>query len=147
MPAGHWVVLSLFTKKNIMTTQMSRSFLSFLRIWNLLVGSVHTPTKVQSLRLLTNLSTNEQMTEHVLTPQVKTRHRLFKRIMVDADNKNCDLQIPFGFWSLIDIKTPEEILLRAISLVANLMASDQKKSIMISAVQQEDNLNHTNGQM
>ena len=60
---------------------------------------------------------------------------------------NCDLQIPFGFWGLIDIKTPEEILLRAISLVANLMASDQKRSIMISAVQQEDNLNHTNGQM
>ena len=60
---------------------------------------------------------------------------------------NCDLQIPFGFWGLIDIKTPEEILLRAISLVANLMASDQKKSIMISAVQQEDNFNHTDGQM
>merc|ERR1719461_503851 len=58
------------------------------RIWNLLVGSGHTPTKVQSLRLLTNLSTNDKMTEHVLTPQ-----------------------IPFGFWGLIDIKTPEEILL------------------------------------
>ena len=54
---------------------MSRNMFIFLspRIWNLLVGSSHTPTKVQSLRLLTNLSTNDDMTGHVLTPQVSIK--------------------------------------------------------------------------
>ena len=40
------------------------------RVWNLLVSSGHGPIKVQSLRLLTNLSTNDDMTEDILTPQV-----------------------------------------------------------------------------
>ena len=34
---------------------------------------------------------------------------------------------------MIDIGTPEEVLLRAISLIANLMASDLKRSIIMSA--------------
>ena len=40
------------------------------RVWNLLVSSGHGPIRVQSLRLLTNLSTNDDMTEDILTPQV-----------------------------------------------------------------------------
>jgi len=83
---------------------------SIPRVWNLLVSSGHGPIRVQSLRLLTNLSTNDDMTEDILTPQV-----------------------PFGFWGMIDIGTPEEVLLRAISLIANLIASDLKRSIIMSA--------------
>merc|ERR1712096_139010 len=70
------------------------------------MGSNEWKVRVQSLRLLTNLSTNEAMTNHILASKV-----------------------PTGFWKLIDIKTSEDELLRAICLIANVIAADQKSKL------------------
>ena len=119
---------------------------------SLLTTSDDPKIRMQSLRLLINLSTNENMVKHLLTSKVSNRNiilRFHKVCNLDwllYKYQSCfylGFQVCNRLWDLIELDAglAEDELLRVVTLLSNVVTTGQKlqlSSDLFSSLDEED---------